>query len=162
MEKSEVIKSLIDAGAESVKNLVVKNVTVTPQENYTRVALTIDKPIKGMVQNDKNEWVEGETKVIFVSAYSIASLLKDNDDAAFAVNHILENPNSLMVILAKATINILIESVTKGQAYKNPWSESDKSTVFDHDTFIDHITSITLTEKAISKLDKIADSLLGI
>lgn len=164
MEKKEVINALLAAGAEPVKNLKVKNVTVTPKENYVRIALTVDKPVKGMVSNDDGAtYEEGETKVIFVSLYSITSILKDNDDAAFAVNHIIANPDSLSVVMSRSTVNILQERVTKGQVYKNPWSDSDEEgTVFDHDTIINHITDITLSDFGIRKLDKIADALLGI
>jgi hypothetical protein len=161
MEKKEVIAELLKNGAESVKGLKVKNVTVTPQENYVRVALTVDKPVKGMVSEDSVTYVEGETKVIFVSLFSITSLLKDNDDAAFAVNHFVKNPESMQVVLSRATIDILQEHVEEGQEYKNPWSESAEATVFDHATIINHITNITLSEFAIRKIDKLADTLLG-
>lgn len=163
MEKKEVINKLIEAGAVPVKDLVVKNVTTKDMETWVRVSLTLDKPVKGFVSEDDGvTYVEGETNVIFVSAFSIASLLKDNDDAAFAVNHILENPNSLMVILSRAKINILQQTIAKGEVYNNPWSDNSDDTVFDHDVIINHITSITLSKIAGKALEKIADSLLGI
>lgn len=163
MERKEIISNLIKEGAEPVKNLKVKNVTVTPQESYIRVALTLDKPVKGMVTKDEGiTYEEGETNVIFVSMYSITSLLKDDDNVAFAVNHLLKNPDSLSVVLSRATIDILQEKVTKSQEYKNPWSENAEATVFDHDTIINHITHITLSDFAIRKMDRLADSLLGI
>lgn len=163
MEKKEVIAQLMNEGATPVKNLKVKNVTVTPMENYVRLALTLDKPVKGFVSDDNGvTYHEGETNVIFISMYSVASLLKDDDDAAFAVNHLLENPNSMSVILSRATINILQQTVEKGKPYKNPWSENAEDTTFDHDTIINHLTDIKLSDMAVRKLDKIADSLLGI
>lgn len=163
MEKKEVIAQLMNEGATPVKNLKVKNVTVTPMENYVRLALTLDKPVKGFVSDDDGAtYHEGETNVIFISMYTVASLLKDDDDAAFAVNHLLENTNSMSVILSRATINILQQTVAKGEAYKNPWSENAEDTVFDHDTIINHLIDIKLSDMAVRKLDKIADSLLGI
>lgn len=148
-------------GAEPVKGLKVRNVTVTPQENYVRVALTLDKPVKGMVSEDGVNYTEGETNVIFVSSFSIVSMLRDNDDAAFAANHLLKHPDSLSVILSKASIDILQESVAEGQEYRNPWSEDAEATVFDHSTIINHITDIRLSDFGISKLDRLADKLLG-
>lgn len=163
MERKEVIANLIKAGAEPVKNLKVKNVTVTPQESYIRVALTLDKPVKGMVSKDEGvTYEEGETNVIFVSLFSITSLLKDDDNVAFAVNHLVKNPDSMSIVLSRATIDILQEKVATGQEYKNPWSENAEATVFDHDTIINHITNIRLSDFAIRKMDKLADSLLGI
>lgn len=163
MERKEIIKNLVDNGAELVKNLKVKNVTVTPLDNYVRVALTLDKPVKGMITKDNGvTYEEGETNVIFVSLYSITSLLRDNDDVSFSVNHLVKNPDSMSIVLNKGTINILQEKVGKGQEYKNPWSENADTTIFDHDTFINHIVDITLSEFAIRKIDKLADKLLGI
>lgn len=161
MEKNEVIKSLISKGAELVKNMKVKNVTVTLQENYVRLGITLDKPVKGMVQGEDGTWTESETKVIFVSAYSIGSILKDNDAAAFAVNYLNENPTAFGVLLSRATINVIVEPVVAGEEYRNPWSESAEARVFDHDTFIYHVTDVTISDFGLRALDKIADKLLG-
>lgn len=162
MEKKEVIQTLLSNGAESVKGLKIKNVTVKPQENYVRLGITLDKPVKGKVSEDSVNYVDGETKVIFTSAFSVASLLKDNDDAAFAVNHILEHPNSMGVILSRATIDVIVEPVIKGQEYKNPWSDNAETTIVEHDNYYYHITNIQLSDLAIKALDKIAMSMLGV
>ena len=163
MEKKEVIAELLKNGATRVNGLKVRNVGVTRCENYVRVSLTLDKPVKGMVTKDNGvTYEEGETNVIFVSLYGITSILKDNDEAAFAANHIIENPDALSVVLSRATINILQEHVKAGAEYRNPWSSNAESTVFDHDTFISHVIDITLSDFGIRKLDRIADSLLGI
>ena len=161
MEQKEVIAQLVQNGAEPVKELKVKNVTVSQQENYVRLGITLDKPVKGYISNDGITFEEGETKVIFVSLFSIISLLKDDDDAAFACNHLLKHPDGMNVVLNKATIDILQESVVAGEEYRNPWSDNAEATVFDHDTIINHITKIKLSEFAVRKLDKLADSLLG-
>lgn len=161
MEQKEIIAQLVQKGAEPVKDLKVKNITVSQQENYVRVGITLDKPVKGYVSNDGVTFEEGETKVIFVSLFSIISLLKDNDDAAFACNHLLKHPDSMNVVLNRATIDILQEPVVAGEEYRNPWSENAEATVFDHDTIINHIIKLTISDFAIRKLDKLADSLLG-
>ena len=161
MEKNEVIKSLIAKGAELVKGVKVRNVTVTPQENYVRLAITLDKEVKGMVQDEEGNWSEGKTKVIFVSAYSLGSILKDNDEAAFAVNYLNDNPNAFMVLLSRGTLNVIVEPVVSGEEYRNPWSDTAEARVFDHDTFIYHVTDITLSDFGKRALDKIADKLLG-
>lgn len=163
MEKKDVINALLNAGAESVKNLKVKNVTVTRCENYTRLGITLDRPVKGMITKDNGvTYEEGETNVIFVSLYSITSILKDNDDASFAANHLVEHPDAMSIILSRGSINIIQETVEPGTEYKNPWSTNAEATVFDHKTIITHVTDITLSDFAVRKLDKLADSLLGI
>lgn len=74
-----------------------------------------------MVTNDNGATYEkGETKVIFVSLFSIISLIKDNDDAAFAANHLIAHPEAMHVILSRAKLDIIQEPVVSGQEYKNP------------------------------------------
>lgn len=161
MEKKEVMSELLKKGGELVKGVKIKNVTVTPLDNYVRLGITLDKPVKGMVSEDQVTYEEGKTNVIFVSLYSITSLLKDNDDAAFAVNHMVKHPDSMSVVLSRATIDIIQEHVVSGEEYRNPWSENTEATVFDHDVIINHIVNITLSDFAIRKIDKLADNLLG-
>ena len=163
MEKKEVIAQLLKNGSKMVKDLQIKNVTVAPQENYVRLGLTLNNPVEGMVTKDNGVTYEkGETKVIFVSLFSIISLLKDNDDAAFAANHLVEHPDAMSIVLSRASLNIIQETVEEGTEYKNPWSTSAEATVFDHKTIITHVTDVKLSEFAIRKLDRLADSLLGI
>ena len=163
MEKKEVIAELLKNGGKSVKDLKVKNVTVTRCENYVRLGITLDKPVTGMVTKDNGvTYEEGETNVIFVSLYSITSLLKDDDNAAFAANHLVEHPDSMSIVLSRATLNIIQETVEAGTEYKNPWSDNAEATVFDHKTIITHVIEINLSDFAIRKLDRLADSLLGI
>lgn len=163
MEKKEIIAELLKNGGKSVKDLKVKNVTVTRCENYVRLGITLDKPVMGMVTKDNGvTYEEGETNIIFVSLYSITSLLKDNDDAAFAANHLVEHPEAMSIVLSRASLNIIQEIVEAGTEYKNPWSTNAEATVFDHKTIITHVTDVTLSDFAVRKLDKLADSLLGI
>ena len=163
MEKKEIIAELLKNGGKSVKDLKVKNVTVTRCENYVRLGITLDKPVTGMVTKDNGvTYEEGETNVIFVSLYSITSLLKDDDNAAFAANHLVEHPDSMSIVLSRATLNIIQETVEAGTEYKNPWSDNAEATAFDHKTIITHVIEINLSDFAIRKLDRLADSLLGI
>ena len=161
MEKKEIINDLLKNGAKSVNGLKVKNVTVTILENYTRLGLTLDKPVEGYVAKEDGTFEKGETSVIFVSAFAIASVLKDSDDAAFAANHLVEHPEAMNVILSRATIDIIQEPVVSGQEYRNPWSSNGDATVFEHDTIINHLTGIKLSEFGMKKLDRLADAMLG-
>ena len=163
MEKKEIIAELLKNGGKSVKDLKVKNVTVTRCENYVRLGITLDKPVAGMVTKDNGvTYEEGETNVIFVSLYSITSLLKDDDNAAFAANHLVEHPDSMSIVLSRATLNIIQETVEAGTEYKNPWSTNAEATVFDHTPIITHVTDVILSDFPIRKLDSLENSLLGI
>lgn len=163
MEKKSVIESLIKAGAKAVKNLKVKGINVVPQENYVRVSLSVDKPVRGFVAQDDGTYAEGESKVIFVSLFSIVAQFRDDENAAFAVNHILKNPESVTVLLSGATLTILQEDVASGQEYHNPWSDNaDAATTFDHDTIINHIIDVKMTDRAYQMLDRLAMGMLGL
>lgn len=163
METKEVIKSLIANGAKKVENLQVRNVTVTPQENYVRVALTLDKEVDGYRDKGDGTYEEAKTNVIFVSLYSLTSMLKENDDAAFAANHIAKHPDAISLVMSRAKIAILQESVVSGQEYRNPWSSNSnaEATVFDHDTIINHVVDIEISQFGLKALDRLMDKMLG-
>ena len=161
-EIKEVVAELIKNGATQVKGVTVKNVTVKAMESYTRLGITIDKEVKGYRQNESGEYEEATTKVIFVSAYSIAALLKENDDAAFAANHLVTHPDAMAMILSRAKLDVIQQSVEAGSEYKNPFaSEDSDSTVFDHDTIINHVVNISLSDFGKKRLEKLADMMLG-
>lgn len=163
MEKKQVIEQLVKNGAKAVKNLKVKCVNLLPKDNYVSVSLSLDTPVRGYVSQDDGTFAEGERNLVFVSLFSIVAQFRDNEDASFAVNHILAHPEALSVLLSGAMIDILQEDVVSGQEYHNPWSSNqDNVSVFDHDTIINHLTNIKLSERANKMLEKLADSMLGI
>ena len=43
MNINEIIAQLIKEGAKEIKNVTIKNVTVTPMNEYVRLGLTLDK-----------------------------------------------------------------------------------------------------------------------
>lgn len=161
MTKKEVVAQLLKNGAKDVKGLVIRNVTITQMESYTRLGLTLDKEVDGYRQNDNGEFEAHKTNVIFVSAFSIKSSLQDTDEAAFAANHLINHPESLSVVLSRAEIEIIQESVPAGTEYKNPFSSSETTTLFDHDTIINHVVGVKLSDFGIKKLDRLSDLMLG-
>lgn len=162
MTNKEIAEQLVKNGCTLVKGITVKNVTVTVMETYTRLGLTIDKEIDGYISKDDGATYEpAKVSTVFVSAYSIGSLMKDKDDTAFAANHLMENPAGLAIILSRAKISVVQQKVKEGESYKNPFSETAEAVTFDHDTIINYVTSIELSEFGLKKLDKLADKMLG-
>ena len=157
----EIIARLVKNGAKEVKNVTVKNVTVTPMNEYVRLGLTLDKEVDGYKAEDDGTYTPSKVKVIFVSAFTIAALLKEDDNAAFAANHLLKHPDALAMILSRAQINILQQPVKAGEEYKNPFNDNADVTAFDHDVIINHITEIKLSDFGMKRLDKLADMMLG-
>ena len=158
----EIIAQLIKKGAKEVKNVTIKNVTVTPMNEYVRLGLTLDKEVDGYKVEEDGTYTPSKVKVIFVSAFTIAALLKEDDNAAFAANHLLKHPDALAMIMSRAQINILQQPVKAGEEYKNPFNDNADATAFDHDVIINHITEIKLSDFGMKRLDKLADMMLGL
>ena len=162
METKEIIAQLVKNGAKRITDVKIKNVTVTPMEEYTRLSFTLDKEVDGFRANENGTYEPAKTKIIFVSAYSIGAILKEDDDAAFAANHLIKHPDALAMILSRATISIVQETVEEGTEYKNPFaSDTANTTVFDHNTIINHVTDIKLSDFGIKRLERLADMMLG-
>jgi len=161
MELKNFVADVIKNGGNTAK-AVVKNVNITTFENYVRLGLTLDKPIKGYVAQEDGTYKLGETKVVFISLYSITAIMKQKDDISFVANHLLANPQAAQVLLSNAKIDLVQQPVKAGETYVNPFSESGAETVFEHDTIINHLVDFSLTDRAMSLVDKLALSLMGI
>lgn len=160
METKKVIDALLKAGAKRINGLKVRNVTVSHEESYTRIGLSTDTEIDGFLSDENGVYSPGKTTLVFVSSYSIASQFKDNDNTAFAANHIVEHPEALQVLLSRATFDVIQEKVKAGDSWKNPWSDSGDERTYDHDTIINHVVNIRLSPMGIKMLEALAMKLL--
>lgn len=161
MDTKKVISQLMASKTNNVvKKLVVRNINVTECETYNRVAITLDKPVKAMVAQEDGSYVEGESNIIFVGNYSIVGALRENEDVAFAGNHLIQHPKALNVVLNGAKINIIQEAVSAGQEYTNPFSSNATPTVVQHDSFYNHVFDIRLSAFGLKMLDKLAEKMM--
>lgn len=158
----EVVRTLLKNGAKRIDNAVVKTVSINRQENYDRVALTLAKPVRGYVENESGEYEEGETRVIFVSSFSLGAILSDNEDTAFAKRKLMQKPQLLELVLSYAKIDVLQEKVEANTDYTNPFSSSTNSRTIGHDTYINHVVGIELGKRGLKAIDKMFDKLLSI
>ncbi len=161
MDTKKVISQLMASKTNNVvKELVVRNINVTECETYNRVAITLDKPVKAMIAQEDGTYVEGESNIIFVGNYSIVGALRENEDVAFAGNHLIQHPKALNVVLSGAKINIIQEAVSAGQEYTNPFSSNATPTVVQHDSFYNHVFDIRLSAFGLKMLDKLAEKMM--
>ena len=158
----EAVATLLKGSAKRIDNLVVNNVNVTPCESYVRVSLTLDKPVAGYVQGESGDYERGETNVIYVSLFSIAAMLKEDDEMAFVVNEIINSPQSLQVLLSRAKVSIVQEDVVAGQVRTNPFTGKDDEIVPDHDAIYNHIVNVELGKIGRVGLEKMLNKMLGI
>ena len=161
MDTKKVISQLMASKTNNVvKELVVRNINVTECETYNRVAITLDKSVKAMIAQEDGTYVEGESNIIFVGNYSIVGALRENEDVAFAGNHLIQHPKALNVVLSGAKINIIQEAVSAGQEYTNPFSSNATPTVVQHDSFYNHVFDIRLSAFGLKMLDKLAEKMM--
>ena len=164
-EIKKVVAQLLKEGAESVKNVVVKNVTIKDMDNYTRVSLTLNKEVRQMVANESGDYVEGTNNVVFASVYSIGAVLSNDENIAFAKNLIMQSPELLTMVLSYAEVDILLENVKKGIEYINPFASKTESRVIEHDSIFAHIVDIRLGKKGLKIVEmlesKMLDSMLN-
>ena len=159
-----ICNEIVANGGIRIKGIKVRSCKITEQENYTMVSLTLERKVKGYRANeDTGIFEEGETNVIFSSSYSLASVLKNDEDLAFCANSLVENPKGFEVVLSGATIDIIQQPVAADELYKNPFSTSNAEGVaLGHDTIINHIINIVPSRRAMAVLDRMALAMLGL
>lgn len=158
----EAVASLRKSGAKSEKDLIVKNVTVTEKDSWTRVALTLNRDVQGPVSDDNGDWSMGTTNVVFMSLYSIAGVLKNTDDTLAIASYVVNHPTALQIILSGAKIEILQQEVKANATYINAFTGEETEHESDHDSIFNHIVSLSLSDKGQRSIEKIEDKLLGL
>lgn len=159
----QVVAELLAKGCNKIAGIRVRSSIVTPKDNYVMVSLSLERGIPGYVSDDEGVFTKGETATVFASSYSIASVLKDNDETAWAANQLVQNPKGLEVILAGAKVDLVQEEVSADEIYKNPFSSSDvDGQSLGHDTIINHIVKIEICQKAKQMLNMLAMNMMGI
>ena len=160
----DICNEIVANGGTRIRGIKVRSCKITEQDNYTMVSLTLERKVKGYRANeDTGIFEEGETYVIFSSSYSLASVLKNNEDLAFCANSLVESPKGFEVVLSGATIDIIQQPVAADELYKNPFSTSSSEGVsLGHDTIINHVVNIVPCKRAMMVLDKVALSMFGL
>lgn len=159
----QVVTELIAGGNKKIAGIRVRSAKVTEKDNYVMVSLSLDKAIPGYVANEEGIFEKSETVTVFASSYSIASVLKESDETAWAANQLVANPKGLEVILAGSRIDIIQEEVAGDELYKNPFSNSSAEGVaLGHDTIINHVIKIELCAQAKKMLNMMAMSMMGL
>ena len=158
---NDAVASLRKAGAKS-EIVTICNVTVTDLKSWTRIALTLNREVDGPVCDSEGQWAMGKTRVVFVSLYSIISLLKNTDDTLAVASYIATHPTALQVILCGAKTEILQQNVKANETYINAFTGEETENESDHDSLFNHLVSITLSDKGQRAIEKIEDKLLGL
>lgn len=159
---NEAVASLRKAGAKEYKDVRVMNVTVTEKDSWTRIALTLDQEVDGFVSDDNGDYTKGTTRIVFLSLYSIAAVLKNNDDTLAIGSYIVNHPTALQILLSGAKIDLLQQEVAANATYLNHFTGEEVEHQSDHDSIFTHIAAIALSDKGLRAVEKIEDKLLGL
>ena len=159
---NDAVASLRKAGAKSETDVIVKNITIADCNNWTRVALTLNREVDGAVNDEDGNWSIGKTNVVFMSLYSIVGTLKNTDDTIAIASYIAKHPTSLQIILSGAKIELLQQYVKANETYVNAFTGEETEHDSDHDSLFNHIVSIEFTDKGRRAIEKIEDKLLGL
>ena len=158
----EAVASLRKSGAKSETDIIIKNVTVTNCDKWTRISLTLNREVDGAVCDENGNWTIGKTRVVSLSLYSILGLLKNTNDTIAITGHIADNPTALQIILCGAKGELLQQEVKAHATYVNAFTGEETEYESDHDSLFNHLVSIEFTDKALRAIEKIEDKLLGL
>ena len=158
----EAVASLRKSGAKSETDVIVKNITIVDCNNWTKVALTLNREVDGAVIDENGNWSFGKTNVVFMSLYSIVGTLKNTDDTIAIASYIAKHPTSLQIILSGAKIELLQQKVKANETYINAFTNEEVEYESDHDSIFNHVVSIVISDKGHRAIEKIEDKLLGL
>lgn len=158
---NDAVASLRKAGAKS-ETVTIMNVTVKDCDTWTRIALTLDKEVMGYVADEAGNYSKGTTRVVFLSLYSIAGVLKNTDDTLAIASYVVAHPTALQILLSGAKVELLQEEIAANATYTNHFTGEEVENESDHDSIFNHIVSIALSDKGLRAVEKIEDKLLGL
>lgn len=124
------------------RNVKVKTAKVTKKDEYFMVSLSVVKDLRAMVVDENGTFIEGTRNIIFTTNYTLGGVIKNTDNISWIANRLVENADVFEAVLAGARIDIINEPIHAGDEYVNPFSSRRDGTVFEHDTFINHIVGI--------------------
>ena len=159
---NDAVASLRKAGAKSETNIIVKNVTVTNCDKWTRISLALNREVDGAVCDENGNWTIGKTRVVSLSLYSILDLLKNTNETLAITNHIASNPTALQILLSGAKIELLQQEVKAHATYINAFTGEETEYESDHDSLFNHLVDVEFSCKGRIAIEKIEDKLLGL
>lgn len=162
----DIIGAIMATGnAVRYRACLVKSCKVEEQDNYTRVSITLGNEVVGFIPDASGNYLPAQVTTIFSSGFALSACIKNNEDISWLAGIINENPNAIRVLLPGSKIDIIRQLVKAGEEYINPFTtksaENIVPSVFDHDTYITHIVSITLGKNGSKFADMLAMKAMG-
>ena len=130
----------------------VKGVKVFVDENSASVQLTLDKAIKGFAMNEDGAYVETDVKTISMNRSKLTAQLCETCDDIAMYRAILDHSfgqKEFGVILFNAKLKFNRDRKSAGEVV----GEGDAARALERDCYLTDIVGVTLSDRAISKID---------
>lgn len=116
--------------------------------------MVLDKQVDGYVQQDDLSYKLDKVDVVFLSLFNVVNALRDTEYDV-VIDHILDHPQSVVVLLKDADITLVEQQVKAGDVV-------DGGEPVDHDCIYWWVKDIKFSDRAKMQLDKIVDKMLGL
>ena len=132
--------------------VTVKGVKVFVNENSASVQLFLDKAIKGFARSEDGSYAQADVKTISVHRSKLTAQLCDASDDIAMYRATLDHAfgqKEFGVILFNAKLKINRDFKTAGEVV----GEGDSAHAVERDCYISDVVGVTLSDRAISKID---------
>lgn len=157
----QIVKDLIKSGAKFHKGITVKNVNYEVMADHTRFALTLNEYVPAYLTIEDERKLD-VSNVIFVSAYQLIAILKNDETTARISNKLLAKPELLANVINYAKIDVVQEHVNANTEYISPFTTqvNPEPKMYDHNIIINNVVNIVLSEFVQNTLQESAKAAL--
>lgn len=115
----------------------------------TAEAALADANLK-LEEANKNDYVVGETDVIFTSNYEVMALLRQNPETRFLAKLVDKMPEIVEDLLNEGSVNVICQRVVAGEQYSNPFSEQNKTVLVKNNSVFHNLFQLVMSRFGIS------------
>lgn len=147
-----VAELLLKPNVKKLSGLHIRNVVTNTTKDVPFLTFVLKEWIIGDTRGTSTdafgvpEIVLGRTHNAVVSAYAVSSVMKDSPKTAVFAQRVAEGSDIANILFAGGTMDLLMEYVTAGETYVNPFSATATETVFDRDHVLIHVLALNLGE----------------
>ena len=152
-DRDEVIKELISSGnAKRINGLTVRNVVAKEFDTHALLTFVVKEYVIGDTRTEEVDAFGqpiiklGKTHNVQTSSYAVAGVMKDSPKMAIFAPDVVSNPNIANMLFAGAKVDVIMQFVSAGEEYVNPFASGAEPVVFDRDKMIHHVVRLELGE----------------
>lgn len=146
-----IAKALVARGLGRVaKGLQVRNAVVHVDERSTYVTFVVKEKVLGTVTEDSTDPFGAPTRSIGlthnvqVGLFALIGAMKDDARLATFAAQVAEQPQLVVELFVGGQLDLLMEFVPEGVAYRNPFSSSNDERTFERDMVLHHVLGLRL------------------